>query len=179
MIAYRLLESLSHTCIKQVTQIQIKVHHYEFQIKGSKILNQRLASHQRILSDNENSDNKNEVLTELPEFKIGDELKISKTELLEKQHSLPNFIQRLTSYQRWKMQADLLKIKKNRKHSPILASEPQPPEHPLLKPCSAETILSGKAKPFIPLIKACRFTTLSKTKNSQCPNDRRMGNSTG
>jgi DNA topoisomerase-3 len=39
MIAYRLLESLSHTCTKQVTQIQIKVHHYEFQIKGSKILN--------------------------------------------------------------------------------------------------------------------------------------------
>ncbi|MDP9959143.1 DNA topoisomerase IA [Chryseobacterium lathyri] len=84
MIAYRLLESLSHTCIKQVTQIQIKVHHYEFQIKGSKILNQGWRAIKGILSDNENSNNKDEALTELPEFKTGDELKISKTELLEK-----------------------------------------------------------------------------------------------
>ncbi|MBP2617867.1 type IA DNA topoisomerase [Chryseobacterium jejuense] len=84
MIAYRLLESLSHTCIKQVTQIQIKVHHYEFQIKGSKILNQGWRAIKGILSDNENSNNKDEALTELPELKIGDELKISKTNLLEK-----------------------------------------------------------------------------------------------
>ncbi|CAI8895217.1 DNA topoisomerase 3 [Chryseobacterium sp. IT-36CA2] len=84
MIAYRLLESLSHTCTKQVIQIQIKVHHYVFQIKGSKILNKGWRVIKGILSDNENSDNKNEVLTELPEFKTGDELKISKTELLEK-----------------------------------------------------------------------------------------------
>ncbi|MGN7707958.1 DNA topoisomerase 3 [Chryseobacterium sp. 22543] len=84
MIAYRLLESLSHTCIKQVTQIQIKVHHYEFQIKGSKILNKGWRAIKGILTDNENFDNKHEVLTELPEFKTGDELKISKTELLEK-----------------------------------------------------------------------------------------------
>lgn len=84
MIAYRLLESLSHTCIKQVTQIQIKVHHYEFQIKGSTILEKGWRAIKGVLSDNENSNNKNEVLTELPEFKIGDELKISKTDLLEK-----------------------------------------------------------------------------------------------
>ncbi|MGE8514744.1 MAG: DNA topoisomerase, partial [Chryseobacterium culicis] len=84
MIAYRLLESLSHTCTKQVTQIQIKVHHYEFQIKGSTILEKGWRAIKGILTDNENSDNKNEVLTELPEFKTGDELKISKTELLEK-----------------------------------------------------------------------------------------------
>jgi DNA topoisomerase-3 len=84
MIAYRLLESLSHACIKQVSHITIKVHHYEFQIKGSKILNKGWRAIKGILSDNENSNNKNEVLAELPEFKIGDELKISKTELLEK-----------------------------------------------------------------------------------------------
>lgn len=84
MIAYRLLESISHTCTKQVTQIQIKVHHYEFQVKCSKILNQGWRAIKGILSDNENSNNKDEVLTELPEFKTGDELKISKTELLEK-----------------------------------------------------------------------------------------------
>ncbi|MGX5683225.1 DNA topoisomerase 3 [Chryseobacterium cucumeris] len=84
MIAYRLLESLSHVCIKQVSHIMIKVHHYEFQIKGSTILEKGWRAIKGILSDNENSNNKNEVLTELPEFKIGDELKISKTELLEK-----------------------------------------------------------------------------------------------
>jgi len=84
MIAYRLLESLSHACAKQVSHIIIKVHHYEFQIKGSTILEKGWRAIKGILSDNENSNNKNEVLTELPEFKIGDELKILKTDLLEK-----------------------------------------------------------------------------------------------
>ncbi|UTG62129.1 DNA topoisomerase 3 [Elizabethkingia anophelis] len=83
-IAYRLLESLSHACTKQVSHIIAKVHHYEFQIKGSIILEKGWRAIKGILSDNENSNNKNEALTELPEFKIGNELKISKTELLEK-----------------------------------------------------------------------------------------------
>jgi DNA topoisomerase-3 len=83
MIAYRLLESLSHSCTKQVSHITIKVHHYEFQIKGSRILEKGWRAIKGILSDNEIPDNA-ETLTELPEFKIGDELKISKTELLEK-----------------------------------------------------------------------------------------------
>lgn len=84
MIAYRLLESLSHACTKQVSHIMIKVHHYEFQVKGTKILNHGWRAIKGLLTDSENSDNKNEVLTELPELKIGDELKISKTDLLEK-----------------------------------------------------------------------------------------------
>ncbi|EFK35748.1 DNA topoisomerase 3 [Chryseobacterium gleum] len=103
MIAYRLLESLSHTCTKQVTQIQIKVHHYEFQIKGSKILNKGWRAIKGILSDNENSNNANEDLTELPEFKIGDELKISKTELLEKTTQPPKLY----------TEADLLSVMEN------------------------------------------------------------------
>jgi DNA topoisomerase-3 len=84
MIAYRLLESLSHACTKQVSQIIIKVHHYEFQIKASKILEKGWRAIKGILSDNENSNNTDEPLSELPELKIGEELKISKTELLEK-----------------------------------------------------------------------------------------------
>lgn len=83
MIAYRLLESISHACIKKISHIMIKVHHYEFQIKGSKILNKGWRAIKGILSDNE-IPNDAEALTELPELKIGDELKISKTELLEK-----------------------------------------------------------------------------------------------
>ncbi|MBO9692956.1 type IA DNA topoisomerase [Chryseobacterium sp.] len=89
MIAYRLLESLSHACTKQVSHITIKVHHYEFQVKGSKILNQGWRAIKGILSDNENANNASEALTELPEFKTGDELKISKTELLEKTTQAP------------------------------------------------------------------------------------------
>ncbi|SMO72325.1 DNA topoisomerase [Chryseobacterium rhizoplanae] len=89
MIAYRLLESLSHTCTKQVSHITIKVHHYEFQAKGSKILNQGWRAIKGILSDKENTNNVDEALTELPEFKTGDELKISKTSLLEKSTQPP------------------------------------------------------------------------------------------
>lgn len=83
MIAYRLLESLSHACTKQISHIIAKVHHYEFQIKGSKILEKGWRTIKGILSDNEIPDNA-EDLTELPELKIGDELKILKTDLLEK-----------------------------------------------------------------------------------------------
>ncbi|MFC3756800.1 DNA topoisomerase 3 [Chryseobacterium tructae] len=84
MIAYRLLESLSHACTKEVSNIILKVHHYEFQVRGTKILNQGWRAIKGILSDNENDHNTSEALTELSEFKTGDELKVSKTELLEK-----------------------------------------------------------------------------------------------
>jgi len=84
MIAYRLLESLSHACIKQISHIIIKVHHYEFHITGSKILEQGWRAIKGILSDHHNTNNAVEPLTELPELKIGDELKISKSEVLEK-----------------------------------------------------------------------------------------------
>ncbi|WP_374465578.1 DNA topoisomerase [Chryseobacterium sp.] len=52
-IAYRLLEPLSHACIKQVSHIMIKVHHYEFQTKGSKILKKGWRAIKGILSDHE------------------------------------------------------------------------------------------------------------------------------
>jgi len=94
MIAYRLLESLSEHCSKEVSHITIKVHHYEFSIKGSKILTKGWRAIKGILSDqnhnNKNdgshSDNNNvqETLIDLPELKIGDELKISQAELQEK-----------------------------------------------------------------------------------------------
>jgi DNA topoisomerase-3 len=94
MIAYRLLESLSEHCSKQVSHITIKVHHYEFSIKGSKILTKGWRAIKGILSDqNNNSKNDNsnsdsnhveEMLIDLPELKIGDELKISQADLKEK-----------------------------------------------------------------------------------------------
>lgn len=100
MIVYRLLESLSEHCSKQNTHITIKVHHYDFSIKGSKILHKGWRVINGLLSDeknpiqdsnrnnNINYSNNNEIqepqLIELPEFKKGDELKISSTELQEK-----------------------------------------------------------------------------------------------
>lgn len=94
IIAFRLLESLSEHCSKQVSHITIKVHHYEFNIKGSKILTKGWRAIKGILSDhnnsgendNSNSDSNNveEMLIDLPELKIGDELKISQADLKEK-----------------------------------------------------------------------------------------------
>jgi len=94
MIAFRLLESLSEHCSKQVSHITLKVHHYEFSIKGSKILTKGWRAIKGILSDhnnsgkndnsNSNNHNVNETLIDLPEFKIGDELKISQADLQEK-----------------------------------------------------------------------------------------------
>lgn len=91
MIVYRLLESLSEHCSKQITHITIKVHHYEFSIKGSKILIKGWRAIKGILCEDttqnqiNNSENDTKpVLLELPEFKKGEELKISTTELLGK-----------------------------------------------------------------------------------------------
>jgi len=96
-IVYRLLEALSEHCSKQLTCITIKVHHYEFNIKGSKILNKGWRAIKGLLSDeaypnqyntSKNNRNNNQTqeanLIELPEFKKGDEIKISSTELQEK-----------------------------------------------------------------------------------------------
>lgn len=97
MIVYRLLGALSEHCSKQLTCITIKVHHYEFRIRGSKILHKGWRAIKGLLSDevslnqdnnSKNNSNNNETqespLIELPEFKKGDELKISTAELQEK-----------------------------------------------------------------------------------------------
>jgi len=91
MIVYRLLESLSEHCLKEVSHIVVKVHHYEFNIKGSRIIHKGWRSIKGILSDNHTSynPNSNETLKELPEFKVGDELKISQTHLQEKNTQPP------------------------------------------------------------------------------------------
>jgi DNA topoisomerase-3 len=99
MIAYRLLESLSEHCSKQVSHITLKVHHYEFSIKGSKILTKGWRAIKGILSEHNDNDKNNdstsnnhnveEMLIDLPEFKRGDELKISQADLKEKMTQPP------------------------------------------------------------------------------------------
>ncbi|MDF2931101.1 MAG: type topoisomerase [Chryseobacterium sp.] len=116
MIVYRLLESLSEHCSKEVSHITIKVHHYEFIIRGSKILSKGWLAIKGLLSDettqnqdnnSKNNSNNNETqepnLIELPEFKKGDELKISTAELQEK----------LTSPPKLYTEADLLSAMEN------------------------------------------------------------------
>ncbi|UZT98003.1 DNA topoisomerase 3 [Chryseobacterium fluminis] len=95
MIVYRLLESLSEHCSKEITHITIKVHHYQFNIKASKITIKGWRAVRGILTDNTNPDptdnntNTQEALIDLPEFKIGDELKISNAELQKKTTTPP------------------------------------------------------------------------------------------
>lgn len=96
MIVYRLLESLSEHCLKEVSHITVKVHHYEFSIKGSRIIHKGWRSIKGILSENSGSDKSindhqytHETLKELPEFSIGDEFKISQVELQEKNTQPP------------------------------------------------------------------------------------------
>lgn len=104
MIAYRLLEALSEHCSKEVTHVTTKVHHYEFNIRGSKLINKGWRAVQGILSETRDNDyhiensiqNNNsltptteETLMNLPELKAGDELKISQTELQKKNTQPP------------------------------------------------------------------------------------------
>lgn len=109
MIAYRLLEALSEHCTKEVSHITVKVHHYEFNIRGSKLINKGWRAIQGILSEtkendqhqdqhhnNSTSNNINslsptveEILMDLPQLKTGDELKISRAELQERQTRPP------------------------------------------------------------------------------------------
>jgi DNA topoisomerase-3 len=96
MIVYRLMESLSEHCSKEISHITIKVHHYLFNITGSKIIAKGWRAIKGILTDGtdsnnttDNSTNIQEALIDLPEFKIGDELKISNAELQEKTTTPP------------------------------------------------------------------------------------------
>lgn len=81
MIAFSLLESLSDACVKEISHIALTVNDYEFKAKGLKILQKGWRAIKGILSEHhENTDS----LADLPELKIGDELKISQSEILGK-----------------------------------------------------------------------------------------------
>lgn len=91
MIVYRMLESLSESCSKEISHIKLKALHYELSIKGSKILMKGWRAIKEMLSDIPSDTIKNidratdqEPLIELPEFKVGDILKISQADLQEK-----------------------------------------------------------------------------------------------
>lgn len=78
MIAYRLLETVSNACNKQITDINLQVLHYDFAIKGCKILDSGWRSIKGNFTDEDNS-----PIADLPDLKMGDELKFREAKVLE------------------------------------------------------------------------------------------------
>ncbi|MCK8142553.1 DNA topoisomerase [Flavobacterium sp. I-SCBP12n] len=84
MIAYRLLEAVSPVCIKEITNVVFQVIHYEFELKGIKIIDAGWRAIKGSFSDEEK-----DPLQDLPNLKIGDEVKIKSARVLEKKTTPP------------------------------------------------------------------------------------------
>jgi DNA topoisomerase-3 len=84
MIAFRLLEAISHPCTKEITGITLLALHYDFALKGCKILEPGWRSIKGSFSDEDT-----EPVQELPELKTGDQLKIKDAAVLEKKTRPP------------------------------------------------------------------------------------------
>jgi DNA topoisomerase-3 len=84
MIAFRLLESLSGACSKEITDVTIEALHCDFVLKGSKMLEPGWRAIKGSFSQDDE-----ELLQDLPNLKIGDELKIKNAVVLEKKTSPP------------------------------------------------------------------------------------------
>lgn len=84
MIAYRLLETVSPVCIKEITDVILQTAHYDFSLKGCKIIDAGWRFIKGSFIDEDNN-----PVQDLPELKIGDELKIKEAKVLEKQTKPP------------------------------------------------------------------------------------------
>lgn len=84
MIAHRLLEVLSSACTKEITDIGLQALHYDFTLKGCKILEAGWRGIKEKFIDEDS-----EPVQELPELKVGDELKIKEASVLEKKTKPP------------------------------------------------------------------------------------------
>ncbi|MCY1662641.1 type IA DNA topoisomerase [Chryseobacterium sp. SL1] len=83
MIAFRLLESISHACSKEVTEVTLESGYHGFDVKGCKITEAGWRFIRGSFSDEE------EPLQALPELAVGQELKIMESKLLEKKTRPP------------------------------------------------------------------------------------------
>lgn len=79
MIAFRLLEAISGACNKEITNVSLEALHYDFMLKGCKILEPGWRSIKGYFSDEDT-----EPVQDLPELKKGDEVKIKEATVLEK-----------------------------------------------------------------------------------------------
>ena len=84
LIAFRLLEAVAEACRKEVTDVFLEVAHYDFRLKGSKILEAGWRSIRGSFFDE-----LSEPIQELPELKKGDEIKIKEATILEKKTKPP------------------------------------------------------------------------------------------
>ncbi|MBL7733887.1 MAG: DNA topoisomerase 3 [Chitinophagaceae bacterium] len=84
MIALRLLEALSQACTKEITDVTLQALHYDFVMKGTKILDAGWRGIKKHFSEDDS-----EPVQELPQLKTGDELKIKSAEVLEKKTKPP------------------------------------------------------------------------------------------
>lgn len=84
MIAFRLLETISQPCIKEMTDIILQVLNYDFTVRGCKITEPGWRAIKGIFSGDET-----EALQELPELIAGDELKIKNVHIVEKRTKPP------------------------------------------------------------------------------------------
>lgn len=84
LIAFRLLEAVAEACRKEVTDVSLEVAHYDFRLKGSKILEAGWRSIKGSFFDE-----LSEAIQELPELKKGDEIKIKEATILEKKTKPP------------------------------------------------------------------------------------------
>ncbi|MGM8361902.1 DNA topoisomerase [Flavobacterium sp. ARAG 55.4] len=83
MIAYRLIEAVSSVCTKELTDVTLEVVHSEFTLKGCKIIEPGWRMVKGNFLDN------NDFVQDLPELKIGDEVKIKQAKVLEKKTKPP------------------------------------------------------------------------------------------
>ena len=84
MIALRLLEALSQTCIKEITDVGLQVLHYDFTVKGYKVIEAGWRSIKGSFSDDDT-----EPVQDLPELKKKDELKVKEASVLERKTKPP------------------------------------------------------------------------------------------
>ena len=84
MIAFRLLESISQACIKEISDITLQALHYDFVLKGYKILEPGWRSIKCSFFDDDA-----EHVEEIPKLKKDDELKIKHASVLEKKTTPP------------------------------------------------------------------------------------------
>ncbi|MFC5683153.1 type IA DNA topoisomerase [Flavobacterium sp. MAHUQ-51] len=84
MIAYRFFEAVSPVCIKEITDVALQVAHYDFSLKGCKIIDAGWRFIKGSFIDEDNN-----PVQDLMELKVGDELKIKEAKVLEKQTKPP------------------------------------------------------------------------------------------
>ncbi|QIH34463.1 type IA DNA topoisomerase [Sphingobacterium sp. DR205] len=86
MIAIRLLEAISHHCIKEITDIKLELLHYEFGVKGCQIIDPGWRAIKNHFYD---EDKNEEAPIEIPTLKEGEILKINDSNIVEKKTRPP------------------------------------------------------------------------------------------